>query len=280
MERLSSSIHTIHRPLARLNRRNIPILLKPPLKRNEEDLLEDVSTSDDENENDFEASMSPPAHSSRISFKDGLPQNPFEAMRERTGSMATIRLHRRTRLAEKLKEVYDLEDVREVWAGMSSIVYYFVRSSDIIFQKCPVGFCVLSVSSVRVIRLCSLNEMTASLAGLHVSHELLPVFFRSYAFKRGKFYLSISSEDGYIDGNILQDQVLKSGSLNKKAQRTKRWIKHWFVLKNDALSWYQSSSVRLSTFFLQAPFVTMPAGSIFPPWNCRLAVHYILRSCG
>jgi sterol 3beta-glucosyltransferase len=42
----------------------------------------------------------------------------------------------------------------------------------------------------------------------------------------------------------LQNQVLKSGSLNKKAQRTKRWIKHWFVLKNDALSWYQSSSVR------------------------------------
>lgn len=36
--------------------------------------------------------------------------------------------------------------------------------------------------------------------------------------------------------------MLKSGTLNKKAQRTKRWIKHWFVLKNDALSWYQSSS--------------------------------------
>ena len=29
----------------------------------------------------------------------------------------------------------------------------------------------------------------------------------------------------------------------KKAQRTKRWIRHWFVLKNDVLSWYQSSSV-------------------------------------
>lgn len=129
MERLSSSIHTIHRPLARLNRRNIPILSKLPSKRNEEDLLEDVSMSDDDNDNDFEASMSPPAHSSRISFKDGLPHNPFEAMRERTGSMATIRLHRRTRLAEKLKEVYDLEDVREVWAGMSSSVF-FVRSSD------------------------------------------------------------------------------------------------------------------------------------------------------
>ena len=36
---------------------------------------------------------------------------------------------------------------------------------------------------------------------------------------------------------------MKSGLLTKKAQRTKRWIKHWFILKNDALSWYQSSSV-------------------------------------
>lgn len=43
----------------------------------------------------------------------------------------------------------------------------------------------------------------------------------------------------------LQDQVLKSGTLNKKAQRTKRWNKHWFVLKDDVLSWYHSSSVRL-----------------------------------
>lgn len=40
-----------------------------------------------------------------------------------------------------------------------------------------------------------------------------------------------------------EDQILKSGSLNKKTQRTKRWVKHWFVLKNDVLTWYQSSSV-------------------------------------
>jgi sterol 3beta-glucosyltransferase len=120
VERLSSSIHTIHRPLARFNRRNIPIPSKPSSKRNGEDLLEDISASDDEIENDFEANM-PPHNtlSSPIPLKDGLPHNPFEAMRERAGSMATIRLHRRTRLAEKLKEVYDLEDVREVWAGTS-----------------------------------------------------------------------------------------------------------------------------------------------------------------
>jgi hypothetical protein len=59
------------------------------------------------------------------------------------------------------------------------------------------------VSSLRVIRPCSLNEMTASLAGLHVSHELIPMFFRAYAFKRGKFYLSISSEDGHPDDDMI-----------------------------------------------------------------------------
>ena len=31
--------------------------------------------------------------------------------------MATIRQHRRTRLAEKLQEVFDLPDIREVLAG-------------------------------------------------------------------------------------------------------------------------------------------------------------------
>lgn len=126
MGRLSSSIHTIHRPLARSNRRNIPIPFKYPSKRKEEDLPEDISASDDEIENDFEeTALSPDALSSQVQQKDsaslkaGAPLSPFEAMRERSGSMATIRLHRRTRLAEKLKQVYDLEDVREVWAGTS-----------------------------------------------------------------------------------------------------------------------------------------------------------------
>ena len=76
---------------------------------------------------------------------------------------------------------------------------FILSGPDSIFQKCPVGFCVLSVSSLRLILPCSLNEMTVSLAGLHVSHEFIPVFFRSYAFKRGKFCLFISSEDGHLD---------------------------------------------------------------------------------
>ncbi|KAI0026331.1 hypothetical protein K488DRAFT_29636, partial [Vararia minispora EC-137] len=39
-----------------------------------------------------------------------------------------------------------------------------------------------------------------------------------------------------------EDHVLKSGTLYKKTQRTKRWLRHWFILKNDVLSWYQSSA--------------------------------------
>lgn len=46
-----------------------------------------------------------------------------------------------------------------------------------------------------------------------------------------------------ISYSAVQDQVLKSGTLSKRASRTKRWNKHWFVLKNDVLSWYQSSTV-------------------------------------
>jgi len=125
VERLSSSIHTIHRPLARSNRRNIPIPSKHPSKKDGEDLLEDISMSDDEIENDFEETTSSPdalpsqiRQKSRMYLKVDAPRDPFEPMRERTSSVATIRLHRRTRLAEKLKEVYDLEDVKEVWAGM------------------------------------------------------------------------------------------------------------------------------------------------------------------
>jgi hypothetical protein len=31
--------------------------------------------------------------------------------------MATIRLQRRVRLAEKLRDVFELEGIKEVWAG-------------------------------------------------------------------------------------------------------------------------------------------------------------------
>jgi hypothetical protein len=46
----------------------------------------------------------------------------------------------------------------------------------------------------------------------------------------------------------IQDHILKSGFMTKKTTRTRRWIKHWFILKNDTLSWYQSSAVSVLTY--------------------------------
>ncbi|KAG6335630.1 hypothetical protein ID866_3466, partial [Astraeus odoratus] len=76
----------------------------------------------------------------------------------RSGSLTTVKVDRRVRLAEKLREIFEIDTLTEVWAGKDALL--------------AVKICLLS----------------------------------------------------------------------KKATRTKRWIKYWFVLKNDALSWYQSSS--------------------------------------
>ncbi|KAF9478691.1 glycosyltransferase family 1 protein [Pholiota conissans] len=190
MNRLSSSIHTIHRPLARSHRVHMPNYSQssPGQALPEE---EDISQSDDDLGNDFEETPRPP-NEIPSQLQDELKESsrnmtPFKAMKERAGSMATVRLNRRARLAEKLKEVYDLEDIREVWAEM-------------------------------------------------------PCWLLRSVLLQGYMYLTNTYLCFFAHMPSREDQVLKSGSLNKKAQRTKRWIKHWFVLKNDALSWYQSSS--------------------------------------
>src|SRR4051812_3118499 len=99
----------------------------------EEEPLEDIVGSDEELENDFEETPRIPdsVPTELASLGKVVPETadlaPFDAMRERAGSMATIRLHRRARLAEKLKEVYELEDIREVWAGVSTFSFTLLR---------------------------------------------------------------------------------------------------------------------------------------------------------
>ncbi|KAF9569834.1 UDP-Glycosyltransferase/glycogen phosphorylase [Agrocybe pediades] len=192
LKHLSSSIHAIHRPLARSQRLTMSSSTKPRYTRNEidEETPDELSPEEEDIENDFEETPRPgddvqsQADQTRVS---GYLKDPFEAMRERTGSMATVRFHRRARLAEKLKEVFDLEDIKEVTAEM-------------------------------------------------------PCWLLRSVLLQGYMYLTNSYLCFFAHMPSREDQILKSGSLNKKAQRTKRWIKHWFVLKNDALSWYQSSS--------------------------------------
>ena len=100
--------------------------------------MEDVSASDEDLENDFEETERP-SNNVPLQQVSSIPvpsrkEPNFNAMRDRAGSMATVRLHRRARLAEKLKEVYDLDDIREVWAGLSSVSHVNVNQRLILYQ--------------------------------------------------------------------------------------------------------------------------------------------------
>jgi len=132
VQQLSSSIHTIHRPLARSRRLSIPGLPKHEIQAHsaviEEELaLDDTVVSDEEIEHDFEDASHPSttARPSLLSHQTIPPSTPvethdsilFKSMMTRTGSMATVKLHQRARLAEKLRDIYELDDIQEVWAG-------------------------------------------------------------------------------------------------------------------------------------------------------------------
>lgn len=133
VNRLASSIHAIHRPLARSRRRDITRQRRHGGEVVPEE--QESSLSDEEVEQDFEESKTPEVRPSLSQQSQSLPPlgnrsinasiiNPFKFTSTRTGSMATIRLHRRARLAEKLRDVFELEGIKEVWAG----VYMFFAS--------------------------------------------------------------------------------------------------------------------------------------------------------
>lgn len=139
MKRLASSIHTIHRPLARSQRVPIPNAVKSsarPLQDERVD-LEDVSSEEDL-ENDFEDTPRIEGAVPSQFIKDlTIAEERFGRGQEHGASLATIRLHRRTHLAEKLKQVFELEEIQEVLTGMP-ICSWIVSFHDS-FQKCPVG---------------------------------------------------------------------------------------------------------------------------------------------
>ncbi|KAH9937404.1 glycosyltransferase family 1 protein [Fomitopsis serialis] len=201
---LASSIHTIYRPLARSKRGKLPTLfsrskspeLDPVSDREETPRLEETVISDEELQDDFE----PPDDTQDVSYSDSQPgpsDSPTSIHQSvrgthrhpptRSGSMGTVKIQRRSRLAEKLRDIFELQGIQEVVAEM-------------------------------------------------------PCWLLRSILLQGYMYLTDSYMCFFAHMPSKEDQVLKSGSMSKRAQRTKRWIRHWFVLKNDALSWYQSPS--------------------------------------
>jgi sterol 3beta-glucosyltransferase len=125
VKRLASSIHTIHRPLARTQSVPIPNAFKPNAKMKRVD-LEDVSSEDDI-ENDFEdtprIAVAIPSQFAKVST------TAEESLEQENGApLPTIRLHRRMHLAEKLKQVFELEDIHEVLTGLRIFFLLFGTS--------------------------------------------------------------------------------------------------------------------------------------------------------
>ncbi|KIJ45703.1 hypothetical protein M422DRAFT_251011 [Sphaerobolus stellatus SS14] len=121
---LASSIHALYKPVAHARRGEMspseehPIALPEYFGDNE--LGGGIRSPDELVEDDFEAS------SPRMTAEEDLAERPGTSppvMRRdgkpavRSGSMATVKLQRRARLASKLREVFEVEDIGEVVAG-------------------------------------------------------------------------------------------------------------------------------------------------------------------
>lgn len=97
-----------------------------------------------------------------------LPGSPSTAKAHpsRSGSMATVKLQRRARLAEKLRDIFEIEGIEEVITGactrsrMSNIDH--VDDGGDGKQRCRVGFCGRSVSGTfSVLRDCFAERLRA-----------------------------------------------------------------------------------------------------------------------
>ncbi|KAL6299038.1 UDP-Glycosyltransferase/glycogen phosphorylase [Sparassis latifolia] len=206
VNRLASSIHTLYRPVARMKRSELATSRRraqsPALPRiadkDETGQAEESIMSDEELEDDFEPASVSDHEGVTITGSQTMSTEPASDVggsvtetpkhhSGRSGSMATVKLQRRARLADKLREVFELSGIQEVIAEM-------------------------------------------------------PCWLLRSVLLQGYMYLTDSYLCFFAHMPSREDQVLKSGTLSKRAQRTKRWIRHWFVLKNDVLYWYQSSS--------------------------------------
>lgn len=123
---MASSIHTIYRPLARSRRAENYLperttaskLGKMPER--DEDRPDTTIMSEDEIEDDFE----PQTHNFE-SQDSAVPSSPVSMINSQradrrfsgTGSMATVRIKRRAQLADKLREIFELDGIRQVIAG-------------------------------------------------------------------------------------------------------------------------------------------------------------------
>jgi len=120
---MASSIHAIHRPVARSQRRE-------RAGKDKNRMAQEIFTSDTEEDerqyptilSEEEDDFDPPTIPTHLptSLKP-TPSTPTSRRLNRrfstTGSMATIRVKRRAQLADKLRDIYELDGIHQVVAG-------------------------------------------------------------------------------------------------------------------------------------------------------------------
>ncbi|KAG8908117.1 Sterol 3-beta-glucosyltransferase [Tulasnella sp. 403] len=234
---LASSIHAIHRPVAR-SRRGTPAVARSRSKlqmpdtregyfspASESELLEDDETED--MDEDFQADQE------LGKVTPGLPiQLPLSTKYDPRAPSPTTPSAFRTHLASEFPSssaVLTTSPVSMMPPGINL----------------PTPARQGSMASVRLKRKVRLAEKLREVFELKEVEEVvaeMPCWLLRSVLLQGYMYLTSSHLCFFAHMPSREDQVLKSGSLSKKTSRTKRWSKHWYVLKNDVLSWYQSSA--------------------------------------
>ena len=115
---------------------------------------EDIADIDEDIGEDEDFENGSPGSSTAVT--PSHPHGPYRSMGSaipermgfsRQGSMATVRLKRRAKLAEKLKEVFGLREIEDVVAGMvTTLTSASAWHLTMKFQKCLVGCCDRFVS--------------------------------------------------------------------------------------------------------------------------------------
>lgn len=181
---MTSSIHTIHRPVARSRRTKDQSPGSHPVIREEisiESTDDDASTASPEPHSDSEREdfeKTPQISSPEASPFFITTQSPASSLTTlnkrrtfiRSESTTTVRLQRRARLAEKLQVIFDIKDITEVRAEMPC---WLLRS--------------VCKSQYSVVQLTFLTRLLYSAAGLYVSYKFTSMLFRALTISRGSF---------------------------------------------------------------------------------------------
>ncbi|SCV72662.1 BQ2448_4199 [Microbotryum intermedium] len=120
---------------------------------------------------------------------------------------------RKKQLADKLTDIFGLLDSEEVVAG---------ERTRRLHRPGPAGWLTNAAS------LCQIAEYPCWL-------------FRSVLLQ-GFLYLTSGHICFYAYLKAKEGAVVRSGGLSVRTARTRRYYKHWFILKDSVLSWYPSST--------------------------------------